>query len=284
MYSENTGPVLAKILSLNLDQDTSEWWQKQLQQLKESPSARQLYLTYSLLGSKLAGDNPEYPGKSSPETEYLKLQGANTMQVARIYLLVYALETDREFYLPKVQKLIELADTGEMATFLKFLVLLPGAEDFKFSAVEALRTNIATVFDAIALDNPYPALFFNDQQWNQMYLKAAFMQRDLGKIQSVKERGNKDLSRIISDYAHERWAASREVDPQFWQPVGPFLEGTLIEDVKRLLNSDHKAEQRAGALLVSESGKAELRDLLSAHPQLQKMVGNKEIHWNNLNQ
>ena len=117
-----------------------------------------------------------------------------------------------------------------------------------------------------------------------MYLKAAFMQRNLGKIQSVKERGNKDLSRIISDYAHERWAASRDVDPQFWQPVGPFLDGVLIEDVKRLLNSDHKAEQRAGALLVSESGKTELRDLLSAHPQLQKMVENKEIHWNNLNQ
>ncbi|WP_373072084.1 EboA domain-containing protein [Zeaxanthinibacter enoshimensis] len=284
MYSENTGPVLAKILKTNLDPGTIEWWNKQLSELRETPSARQLYLTYSLLGTKVQADLPKYPGESSELTNYLELQNADNRQIARIYLLLFALEADREFYLPKVQKLIELADTGEMETFLKFLVLMPDAGDFSFSAVEALRTNIATVFDAIALNNPYPALYFNDQQWNQMYLKAAFMQRDLGKILSVKDRANQDLSRIISDYAHERWAASRDVDPQFWQPVSPFVEGALIEDVKRLLESDNMAERKAGALVASESGKEQVRQLLSAHPELQRMVVNKEIHWNNLNQ
>src|SRR5690606_33852490 len=176
-----------------------------------------------------------------------------------IYLLADVLMADPEFFAPKVNNIIQVADTSELETFLKYLILLPDAERFKTTAVATLRTNVSTVFDAIALNNPYPSKYFNDQQWNQMYLKAAFMQRDLSKIADIDKRANRDLARIISDYAHERWSASRNIDPYFWRPVSQFLEGQLLLDMERLLNSGNVSEKKAGALCCYRSDNEKAR-------------------------
>jgi hypothetical protein len=140
------------------------------------------------------------------------------------------------------------------------------------------------LFDAIALENPYPAAHFNDQQWNQMYLKAAFMQRDLSLIMDVDRRANNDLARIISDYAHERWAASRSIDPMFWRPVTHFLEGILLEDMARLLASDDLLERRAGALCCHYAGTSAAKALLQGHEALVQAIADKKLTWNTLKQ
>jgi hypothetical protein len=270
---------------LQKHKEAADWLSQRLETIISGESTKDLYLTYSLIGTKFPSKHPEWQDLSlnSSLTKYLTDHQATLQQVARIYLLSTVLEKNPEFFIPKVAKLIEVADTDELATFLRFLPLLPNSEVFKFPAVEALRTNIAPVFDAIALDNPYPAEHFNDQQWNQMYLKAAFMQRDLTKILSVEDRANKDLARIISDYAHERWAASRSVDPHFWRPVSPFLEGALLSDMKRLLESESTAENRAGALCCYYSPSEEARGLLENYPSLKEQVQSKKISWNTIN-
>ena len=259
------------------------WLENQLSKFLEPPSARDFYMTYTLIGRNI----PEHPlqwegGGEDPLDAYLHIQRPDLRELTRIYILASALESAPELFVPKVAKLIEVADTGELVTFLKFLPLLPHNEAFKFTAVEALRTNIATVFDAIALENPYPAEYFNDQQWNQMFLKAAFMQRDLLKIPSIARRANPALARIISDYAHERWAASRAVDPAIWRPVGPFVEGAILSDMQRLLASDQTAEQRAGVLCCRESGSREALALLAGHP-LHETYKNNPFGWEDLN-
>ena len=192
------------------------------------------------------------------------------------------MEENSTYFQPKVATLIQISDTGELETFLKFLVLLPDAEKYKHVAVEALRTNITTIFDAISLKNPYPSMYFNDQQWNQMYLKAAFMQLDLADILDVDKRANKDLARIISDYAHERWAASRDIDPLFWRPVSNFLEENLLKDMERLLKSDNKTENKAGALCCFYSNKNEAKELMKKYPWLHKQIDDEKITWHNL--
>ena len=222
------------------------------------------------------------PSQSGEVSDYLKTHKATVLQLSRIYLLVCVLEANHAHFSAKVANLIQVADTTELETFLKFLIFLPKGEDFKNAAVDALRTNIATVFDAISSKNPYPSQYFNDQQWNQMYLKAAFMQRDLSELLDVDKRANGDLARIISDYAHERWAASRDVDPLFWRPVSGFLEGILLDDMKRLLSSSIIAENRAGALCCHYSGKSEAQQLLKAYPELKEQVERGEVNWENL--
>ncbi len=275
---------LQAILGKNLDSQTNDWIQEKLDTIISSTSAKDLYLTYSLLATKINSDRPLDTNSLENDQlrNYLMVQKANTLQIARMYLLAKVLEAKPSYFQPKVANLIQVADTKELETFLKFLVLLPEAEYYKGVAVEALRTNITTVFDAISAHNPYPAKYFNDQQWNQMYLKAAFMQQDLSLILDVDNRANADLARIISDYAHERWAASRNVDPMFWRPVGGFITEGLLKDMERLLESDDPAENRAGALCCFRSDHPEATELLKKYPDLQKKAANNTITWSNL--
>ena len=265
--------------------ESMAWLKVKISKMAESKSSKDLFMTYSLLNVKFDALKPIlFENVVDDCSDYFKAHKANLLQVARIYLLSEILEQDKEFYTPKVANIIQVADTGELETFLKYLVLLPNPEAYKKTAVEALRTNIAIIFDAISLNNPYPARYFNDQQWNQMYLKAAFMERDLSLIESVDERANEDLTRIISDYAHERWAASRKIDPVFWRPVSKFLNEELLKDMNRLLTSEDSIENKAGALCCYHSGNEKANALLNSFPELRHRVTNGQINWNTLKQ
>ena len=282
MNRESVSERLKKLLFPHLDPEQVRWLESRVAVLLDPPSGRDLFLTYTLIGRRLPQTEVSVPGEPNNRLWlYLGRHGIRLDQLARIYVLAAALERDPYYFVPKVGTLIQVADTGELITFLRFLPVLPHSEEFATTAVDSLRTNIAPVFDAIALDNPYPETHFDQGQWNQMYLKAAFMQRDLLKIIGVDHRANPALARIISDYAHERWAASRPVDPLIWRPVGPFLEGNLLEDMKRLLESSDSREQRAGFLSCRASGKPQAAALIAGHP-VQAGYDTKPFDWEDL--
>jgi len=280
MLFQNVGSKLLKILEDNVSEENKAWLLSKIKNIVETESTKDLYLTYSLIPTKInTMAKLSLPEDSDGLGNYLSIQDANLQQIGRIYLLFKVLEAKEEFFKSRVANIIEVADKSELETFLKFLVLLPNPENYKAQAVEALRTNISTVFDAIALNNPYPALYFNEQQWNQMYLKAAFMQQDLTAIEQVDKRANKELARIISDYAHERWAASREIDPHFWRPVSNFMDQGLLQDMKKLLSSDNMAEKKAAALCCYNSNLPEAKDMLQPFPDLEKGIQEGSITW-----
>lgn len=261
------------------------WLKDKIEKMAGNKSSKDLFMTYSLLNVKFSASKPiSFEDLDNDSSRYFNAHKANILQVARIFLLSEVLSQDIEFYTPKVANIIQVADTGELETFLKYLVLLPNPEAYKQTAVEALRTNIAIIFDAISLNNPYPAKYFNDQQWNQMYLKAAFMERDLSQIESVDERANEDLTRIISDYAHERWAASRKIDPMFWRPVSKFLNEELLNDMNTLLESEDVIENKSGALCCYYSENDKAIALLNNKPELKHKVADGQINWNTIKQ
>lgn len=283
MQVKNIGRQLGLIIEANVEVETWEWISEKLHKIIELQSAKDLYLTYSLLAGKISPVNSwQEVSTIGNISEFLNDHGADLLQISRIYLLARVLEEDQAYFTSKVSNLIQVADTRELVTFLRFLILLPNPEKFIKVGVEALRTNIATVFDAIALNNPYPACYFNEEQWNQMYLKAAFMQRNLNDILDVDKKANKALARIISDYAHERWAASRDVDPLLWRPVSAFLDAQLLRDMEHLLQSENFMEQQAASLCCYQSGYPEAKKLLNKYPQWIKKIKNDEICWNNL--
>lgn len=283
MYFKNSGSQLSKVIESNVDAEVQQWLTDKIKSTIDKKSTRELYLTYSLIASKIQ-IQPEFNivALSDELKEYIKIQNGNIQQIARMLLLIKVLEADEEFFHDKVANIIQVADTGELETFLKFLILLPNPEKYKNTAVDALRTNISTVFNAIAYNNPYPGKYFNDQQWNQMYLKTAFMQGDLNAISDIDERANKDLTRIISDYAHERWAASRDIDPYFWRPVSKFLDDELLKDMRRLLQSENSYENRAGGLCLYHSENETASALLEKESELLAKIKNKTISWNSL--
>lgn len=284
MLFENTSEDLKNLLDKNYTSEVIGWLESKITEITENKSVKELYLTYSLIGSKVSNETKLlYSSNDSNIFNYLKNHNANQLQLGRIYLLVKVLESDSDFFTPKISNIIQVADTAELETFLKFLIILPNPVNYKSTAVDALRTNITPVFDAISLNNPYPSVYFDDAQWNQMYLKAAFMQRDLSLIIDVDKKANKELSRIISDFAHERWAASRDVDPLFWRPVGKFIDEGLLNDMRKLFESSNKNERIAAALCCYASDNDEAKKLLNNYPELKQKIDQQEISWETIN-
>jgi len=81
-----------------------------------------------------------------------------------------------------------------------------------------------------------------------MVLKALFVDSKLDPIIGLDQRSNPELARILCDYAHERWAASRPVTPELWRCVGPHATGEMLDDLLRASESDDV--QGAGGLLA----------------------------------
>jgi hypothetical protein len=102
-------------------------------------------------------------------------------------------------------------DNRERQAVLKALPMLPEPQRFELLAVEACRSNVLTVFEAIACENSYPLRHFDELAWNQMVLKAAFIGVALARIIGIDERINPELARMATDFAAERRAAGRPV-------------------------------------------------------------------------
>ncbi len=102
-------------------------------------------------------------------------------------------------------------DLRERQAVLRALPLLPDPARFVPLAVEACRTSIEPVFEAIACENPYPARHFPEPSFNQMVLKAVFVGVPVGRILGLADRLTPELRRMARDYASERRAAGRSV-------------------------------------------------------------------------
>ena len=107
----------------------------------------------------------------------------------------------------------EQGDAREQQSWLRAIALWPEAKAFLPAAIDACRTNIIPVFEALACENPYPAAYFPERNFNQMVLKAMFNAIALDRIAGLKGRLNAELSRMARDYAAERTAAGRSVPP-----------------------------------------------------------------------
>jgi hypothetical protein len=102
-------------------------------------------------------------------------------------------------------------DTRERQAVLRTVALLPDPARFVPLAVDACRTSVQPVFEAIACENPFPALYFSEQSFNQMVLKAVFIEVAVERILGLTARITPELRRMAADYASERRAAGRSV-------------------------------------------------------------------------
>lgn len=102
-------------------------------------------------------------------------------------------------------------DSAERVALLRALPLLPEPARFVELAIEACRTHVLEVFAAIACDNPFPAAHFPEPNFNQLAIKALFVELPLSRVLDWRARANPELRRMASDYAAERRAAGRSV-------------------------------------------------------------------------
>ena len=107
--------------------------------------------------------------------------------------------------------LLRRAELGERESLLRGLSLLPYPRRFRGLAVAACRTNAVSEFEAIACDNPFPGDYFSEAAFNQMVLKAVFLDLSVARIVGLGRRAGTELRRMALAYAAERRAAGRKV-------------------------------------------------------------------------
>lgn len=125
-----------------------------------------------------------------------------------------------------VEECYRQGDGAERQAVLRALPLLPAPERFLAIAVDACRSHIQPLFDAIACENPYPARHFPELNFNQMVLKALFTGVALARILGLADRVTPELRRMAAGYASERRAAGRSVPPDIGQLVGDKGDGS----------------------------------------------------------
>jgi hypothetical protein len=202
-------------------------------------------------------------------------------QAARVCLLLASTPDSAEFS-RRLDRLCSAADIGELVAYYRGLPLYPDQPRHVLRAAEGVRSNMRVVFEAVAHRNPYPSEQFAEPAWNQMVLKALFVGTRLDPVVGLDRRRNANLARMLSDYAHERWAASRPVSPELWRCIGPFAMGALLDDFRRLLAKGTEPERQAAALALLESPDPAARPLIEAESELAAAARAGRFSWSTL--
>ena len=274
--------LLQQWLEQRLDAVGTQWLREALAAVQGDAGDRALFRTVSLVARKLG----KAPLALSPEA----LVAADSArpgwdpsqwtldQAARIRLLL-ATDGDGETFGRRLDQLCATADLDELVAFYRGLPLYPEPQRHRLRAAEGVRSNMRVVFEAVVHRNPYPAEQLPESAWNQMVLKALFVGSALAPVVGLDRRANPALARMLGDYAHERWAASRPVSPELWRCVGPFATGPLLDDLARVLDAGTRPERAAAVLALRSAADPEARRLLEQHAALQDTVAARGTTW-----
>lgn len=291
-FGDNPSVTIIEILKSKLysvtPPEAMNWLGKKLSLMENDFTNREFFICFSGAFRFFSRDLVSF---SKEELEVFKLQyngwdptGIKVFELARLIIFLHIPQTDLTQYVTVVKKLLSTADMGELVTLFKALIVYPFAEEYRNFVADGIRTNIKNVFEAIALDNPYPAKYLDEKQWNQMVLKSVFNGSPLYRIVGLDQRANAALSQQLSDYAHERWAAGRMVNPELWRAAAPFTNDVLIKDYEKLFNSKHVYEQQAAALAAYLSGDTRSLLLLNQFPTLKAEMEQNTLNWNSFSQ
>ena len=243
---------LIKEYCLNQIQDKKikNWFNQKLHTIK---SDQEFFISFALVNKKIPRARLQPTLKQIKDfhrinSEFI-IQNWTIDQLCRLSLLMnYSM-----LNLQNLSKLISVADTQEQITIYKSIFYLENARQYTPLVVDGIRTNVIDIFDAIALKNLYPAKYFSEDQWNQMVLKAIFMERPIYQIKDIDLRKNEKLANILFDYARERWAASRHVTPELWRMIRGYLTKDQYLEMKKQMGESIKPHQESMLKLIQES-------------------------------
>jgi hypothetical protein len=280
----STAPVdlLRGWLRRQLPSDGADWLEAQASAAGGAETDRALFLAISLVHRRIGKADlvlsPSDTAAAEAARPGWRPAGWSLDQAARVFLLVAA-DGSGERFARRLEQLFATADVGELIAFYRGLALYPEQPRYVARAAEGLRTNMRAVFEAVAHNNPYPAEQFSESRWNQMVVKALFIGSVLYPIEGLERRWNPDLTRMLSDYAHERWAAGRTVSYELWRGVGRHADKAAIDDLARVLGGGAPIERQAAALALGESPHPDAAAILGRDPTLAAAVRGGQISW-----
>ena len=210
------------------------------------------------------------------------IEGWTADGLGRLCLLINLDTSDKERYIKVIENLFLAAEVSELFALYASLPVFAWPESWKLRCAEGVRSNIGTVLEAIMYHNPYPSQYLDQQAWNQLILKAFFTDKDIIQIPGIEKRANAELANTLRDYAHERWAAQRKINPYLWLFAANFLNKDYLEDLQRVLSEGDLREKQAAALTLLHSGSESALKLLEGHSELLQDIKNGKISWTKL--
>ncbi len=212
----------------------------------------------------------------------LKITGWSTDRLARAWLLMQLNTADKEKYFAAIENLFLSAEMSEFVALYSSLPLLAYPESWKKRCAEGIRNNIGLVLESVICNNPYPSEQLDEAAWNQMVLKAIFTEKPILEITGLHKRMNANLALALTDYAHERWAAQRPVNPLLWMCVSPFINKGNFSDIQHLFESTDPLERQAAALVCYKNSYGPASQLLAQDPELRNDVEGGKITWSSI--
>ena len=262
------------------------WLEGELARLGPGTPEKDLYIALGMAPRKLGRADLALGPSDLEQAEAARPgwdpRGLSVDQAARILILLVA-GGSGEAFATRFRQLCRTADVAEAIAFYRGLPLYPDPERLETQAAEGTRTNMRAIFEAVAHNSPYPREQFAQNRWNHMVLKALFVGSQLHPIQGLDERANLELAGMLSDYAHERWAAGRPVSPELWRCVGPHaVEAGALGDLQRVLASGSAPERKAAALALAACPDPAAKAQLGAAPDLAALIERGELSWERL--
>lgn len=267
---------LDDVLQQRLNAQSLDWLHESCERFSAGIDQRKIFLHFSMAARRcdktvlqLNEDEEAAAEKLLPgwQPRYWRCDDA-----ARCLLLLHACAADEATALQLLDDLFQSADLGEARALYLSLPLLPQPQRHVERACEGLRSNIKDIFEAVAHYSPLPQAQFPDSNWNQMVLKALFIESSLDPIYGLEARANPELSTMLLDYADERRAADRSISSELWRCVGACPDERGIASIAQVLKDGSEREQLAAALSIRDCERPDAQAALAAHPAIHEQL------------
>ncbi|MFP6610494.1 MAG: EboA domain-containing protein [Deltaproteobacteria bacterium] len=255
----NPTAVLDRMLNGRLDERAREWLERE----KGGNSAPTEFCLGFAKASRYMPGQALSPTAGEQELAEQALPGWNperwtTLEAVRARLLMARSEAASATLTDTVAECFRYADQGELVALYRSLPLLPDGRRFLWRAGEGCRSNMSVVFDAMACDNPYPFVHFDDTAWHQLVIKAVFIDAPLWRVHGLDRRLSEELAHMALDLADERRSAGRLVPPQLWLCLGSHGGRRALDALSAELTRTEPVARAAAALGLARAGRSEL--------------------------
>jgi hypothetical protein len=218
--------VLDRWLNRQLTSGAAEWLRNTLQSSAAvGAGTRALFIAFSLTGRRCGRDDLQLNDSDKKAATEARPQwnpaGWSLDQAVRTRLVLALSADDPRGWLTIIDQLFAAAGLEELVALYQALPLLPHQELLAPRIAEGLRSNMTAVFNAVALHNPIASEQLNVDAWNQLILKALFVNSPVQHIVGAERRANPMLAQMLIDYARERYAAKRPIPVDLWLAARP---------------------------------------------------------------
>ncbi|WP_316828899.1 EboA domain-containing protein [Pedobacter miscanthi] len=272
--------IIWSVVKNNISLEAENWLEDFIQSSDQSAQLAKVFVMLPRKTGKLQVAINEDQQKALDTAGFGYIHHWTIDRLSRVWLLANLNTAGKDLLYTTIERLFLSAEVNEAVALYSALPFLAHPEIWMKRCAEGIRSNIGSVLEAIMENNPYPAANLDEAAWNQLVLKAFFTEKNIKLIIGLDERANLQLALTLVDYAKERWAAGRQVNPQLWRLVGKFINAEIFEDLKIGLQHYDQTEQRAIALAVDQSNDQAAKDYINTFPELKLALAEGSLNWN----